>query len=208
MERMEACAARLRRNGFDTAIVPDAAGAGEFIRHAVAEANPASVSFGDSLTLYATGAVEWLRGQSEYPFIDTFEKGVRFGELIERRRQALLCGLFLTGVNAVTMTGELHWLDMIGNRIAPVAFGPRKVVIVAGCNKIVEDGEAAFRRIRGTAAPRNAARHEGFTTPCVETGTCWDCSSPQRICNERLILHKCHPRGRITVVLIGEKLGL
>ena len=183
----ERCADRLRRNGFEVATAADAHEAGEYIRSRIAELAPASISFGDSMTLYATGTVEWLRTQRTYPFIDTFEQGVPFRELIERRRQALLCDLFLTGANAVTLDGELHWLDMIGNRIAPIA---------------------AFRRIRETAAPRNAARHEDFDTPCVKTGRCMDCASPRRICNERLILHKCHPKGRITVVLIDEDLGL
>ena len=202
----ERCADRLRRNGFEVATAADAHEAGEYIRSRIAELAPASISF--SMTLYATGTVEWLRTQRTYPFIDTFEQGVPFRELIERRRQALLCDLFLTGANAVTLDGELHWLDMIGNRIAPIAFGPRHVILTVGRNKIVEDGDAAFRRIRETAAPRNAARHEDFDTPCVKTGRCMDCASPRRICNERLILHKCHPKGRITVVLIDEDLGL
>ena len=204
----ERCADRLRRNGFEVATAADAHEAGEYIRSRIAELAPASISFGDSMTLYATGTVEWLRTQRTYPFIDTFEQGVPFRELIERRRQALLCDLFLTGANAVTLDGELHWLDMIGNRIAPIAFGPRHVILTVGRNKIVEDGDAAFRRIRETAAPRNAARHEDFDTPCVKPGRCMDCASPRRICNERLILHKCHPKGRITVVLIDEDLGL
>lgn len=206
--QVEMCAERLRRNGFEVIVVPDLGSAGDFMRRRIAELAPGCVSFGDSMTLYATGTVEWLRSRSDYHLIDTFEKGVKLGELIERRRQALLCDLFLTGVNAITLTGELHWLDMIGNRIAPVAFGPRRVILVAGRNKIVEDSEAAFARIRNIAAPLNAARHEGFTTPCVGTGRCWDCSSGQRICNERLILHKCHPRGRITVVLVEQEAGL
>lgn len=205
---MESCALRLRRNGFGATVAANAREAGAYIRARITELAPQSISLGDSMTLYATGTVEWLRTQHSYPFIDTFEQGVPFRELIERRRQALSCDLFLTGANAVTLTGELHWLDMIGNRIAPIAFGPRHVLLTVGRNKIVEDGDAAFRRIRETAAPRNAARHEGFDTPCVKTGRCMDCASPRRICNERLILHKCHPKERITVVLIDEDLGL
>lgn len=140
-------------------------------------------------------------------FLKTAERRLLF--LIPILHQTTtLCDLFLTGANAVTLDGELHWLDMIGNRIAPIAFGPRHVILTVGRNKIVEDGDAAFRRIRETAAPRNAARHEDFDTPCVKTGRCMDCASPRRICNERLILHKCHPKGRITVVLIDEDLGL
>lgn len=207
-ETTERCIKALARNGFDVRTAATAAEAGILIRSIIDETNPASISFGDSMTLYATGTIAWLREQTEIPFIDTFEAGVAFRDLIERRREALTCGLFLTGINAVCGDGSLQWLDMIGNRIAPIAFGPRKVVLVAGRNKIVATQEEAYARIRDTAAPQNVARHEGFKTPCAETGRCHDCASPQRICNERLILHKCHPKGRITVILIDEDLGL
>ena len=122
----ERCIKALTRNGFDVRTAATAAEAGEIIRSIIDQTTPASISFGDSMTLYATGTVAWLRGQTQIPFIDTFEPGVPFRDLIERRREALTCGLFLTGINAVCEDGSLHWLDMIGNRIAPIAFGPRK----------------------------------------------------------------------------------
>lgn len=200
---------KLINNGFEVLVAPNVQEAGIIVRSKIEEINPDSVSFGDSITLYATGTIDWLRSKNRYCFIDTFEKNVRFKELIERRRQALVCHTFMTGVNAISASdGALHWLDMIGNRIAPIAFGPRKIIIVAGRNKVVETPEDAYSRIREIAAPRNVARHEGMKTPCSITGKCSDCSSPDRICNERLILHKCHPKGRITLILIDEVLGL
>ena len=209
VELHERAVAKLLRNGFEVFPVADTQTAGELIRRQIEALQPETISFGDSMTLYATGIVDWLRQQRPYPLIDTFEKGVRFRELIERRRQALLSHTFLTGVNAISASdGSLHWLDMIGNRIAPIAFGPRHVILVAGVNKIVETPEEAYRRIREVAAPQNVARHEGMKTPCSVTGRCSDCSSPDRICNERLILHKCHPKGRISLVLIDQSLGL
>lgn len=206
--RIARCRQALQHNGFEVEYLSNTRKAGEYLRTLIEQSHPHSVSFGDSMTLYATGIIAWLRSQTDIPFIDTFEPGVRFKDLIERRREALTCELFLTGVNAVGEDGTLHWLDMIGNRIAPIAFGPRKVVLVAGRNKIVRDTAEAYTRIREIAAPQSVARHEGFKTPCAMTGRCHDCNSPQRICNERLILHKCHPTGRITVVLINDELGL
>ena len=206
--RIARCRQALQHNGFEVEYLSNTRKAGEYLRTLIEQSHPHSVSFGDSMTLYATGIIAWLRSQTDIPFIDTFEPGVRFKDLIERRREALTCELFLTGVNAVGEDGTLYWLDMIGNRIAPIAFGPRKVVLVAGRNKIVRDTAEAYTRIREIAAPQNVARHEGFKTPCAMTGRCHDCNSPKRICNERLILHKCHPTGRITVVLINDELGL
>ncbi|MFR9130063.1 MAG: LUD domain-containing protein [Alistipes putredinis] len=90
-------------------------------------------------------------------------------------------------------------LDMIGNRIAPIAFGPRKVLLVVGRNKITPTREAAEERIRTIAAPQNIARHPGFRTPCAVTGVCADCYSEDRICNTHLRMERCFPRKRITV---------
>lgn len=81
------------------------------------------------------------------------------------------------------MDGHLHWLDMIGNRIAPVVFGPRHVILFAGKNKIIANDEEARQRIPQIAAPKNALKHTDFKTPCQKTGVCIDCNSPERICN-------------------------
>ncbi len=114
---------KLINNGFEVLVAPNVQEAGIIVRSKIEEINPDSVSFGDSITLYATGTIDWMRSQNRYCFIDTFEKNVRFKELIERRRQALVCHTFMTGVNAISASdGALHWLDMIGNRIAPIAY--------------------------------------------------------------------------------------
>ena len=176
---------------------------------AVVEAeNPQLVSFGDSMTMRGTGIVEWLRSNGRLTLLDGFDASKPYEERLEIRRRALLSDLFITGVNAVTEQGTLHWLDKVGNRIAPVAFGPRKVVIVAGRNKIVADRAQAEERIRTIAAPQNVARHPGFRTPCARTGVCSDCNSPDRVCNTRMEMLRCWPAGRVLVVLIDQELGL
>ena len=176
---------------------------------AVVEAeNPQLVSFGDSMTMRGTGIVEWLRSNGRLTLLDGFDASKPYEERLEIRRRALLSDLFITGVNAVTEQGTLHWLDKVGNRIAPVAFGPRKVVIVAGRNKIVADRAQAEERIRTIAAPQNVARHPGFRTPCARTGVCSDCNSPDRVCNTRMEMMRCWPAGRMLVVLIDQELGL
>ena len=118
------------------------------VRKAIAERErPEIVSFGDSETMHATGIVGWLRGDGRWKLLDGFDPAMSYPERLEIRRQALMSDLFITGVNAISMEGSLHWLDKVGNRIAPVAFGPRKVVIVAGRNKIVADRAQAEERI-------------------------------------------------------------
>jgi hypothetical protein len=119
----------------------------------------------------------------------------------------MLVDLYLTGTNAVTEDGQLVNLDMIGNRVAAITFGPRKVVVVVGRNKVVPDLETAMYRIKDYAAPANTMRLD-MKTPCVKTSVCADCSSPARICNYWTITEKSFPKHRIAVILINEDLGL
>lgn len=202
------CADALRQHRFEVETVRDAAEAFAVIKAAVEAEGPETVSFGDSMSMRATGVIEWLRGEEKYRLLDGFDPAMPRPERLEIRRQALMSDLFITGVNAVTTEGTLHWLDMVGNRIAPVAFGPRKVIIVAGRNKIVASREEAEERIRTIAAPQNIARHPGFRTPCAKTGVCSDCNSPDRVCNTRMEMLRCYPAKRVMVVLIDEDLGL
>jgi L-lactate utilization protein LutB len=126
--------------------------------------------------------------------------------MAELRRQALLVDLFITGANAVTETGKLVNLDMYGNRVAGITFGPKHVVILVGRNKIVGDVEEAMWRVKDYAAPVNALRLEK-KTPCVKTSYCEECRSPDRICNTWTITEKSFPKGRVKVILINKEMG-
>lgn len=207
-EKIQLCAEALRRHHFETAIVENPQQAFERIKAVVEAEAPKIVSFGDSVTMRKTGIIDWLRENGDWKLLDGFDPSMPRPERLEIRRQALMSDLFITGINAVTEKGTLHWLDMVGNRIAPVAFGPRKVILVAGRNKIVADREEAEERIRRISAPQNIARHPGFRTPCAKTGVCMDCNSPDRICNTRMEMLRCYPTGRILVILIDQELGL
>jgi len=126
---------------------------------------------------------------------------------MEKRRAALLVDLFIMGTNAITQEGELVNLDMIGNRVGGLIFGPKNVVILVGRNKIVPDLEAAMGRIKNYVAPINTKRL-GKKTPCVKTSYCEECQSEERICNAWTIIQKSFPKKRVKVVLINEDLGL
>lgn len=168
---------------------------------------PKSVSWGGSMTFKETGAFESLRKSSDYEILDTYDQTLSPEEMVERRRQALLVDLFITGTNAVTETGMLVNLDMIGNRVGAMTFGARNVIIVVGRNKIVPDLEEAMFRIKNYVAPANAMRLNK-KTPCVTTGYCEDCKTPDRICNVWTIMEKSFPKDRVKVVLINRDLGL
>lgn len=199
----------LRNNHFDVFLAKNTDEANHiFFNEIVPSLQFQTVSWGDSETMKATGTLEDLRNNPELSVINTFGTGMSRQQKTYWRRQALLSDLFLTGSNALTQKGQLVNLDMIGNRVGGITFGPRNVVLFIGTNKIVPDIEGAMHRIRTIAAPQNAMRHEGFRTPCHKTGVCMDCNSPDRICNVWTITEKSYPAGRIKIILIDQPLGL
>ena len=168
---------------------------------------PASISWGGSMTFVASGLYEDLKESKSMKVLDTFDKDIPADESLERRRQSLLVDLYITGTNAITESGMLVNLDMIGNRIAALTFGPKEVILIIGRNKIVPDLEEAMDRVKDIAAPANAMRLDK-KTPCVETASCHECKSPDRICNTWTITQKSFPKGRVKIILLNEDAGL
>lgn len=207
-KRLEQLMEALEKNGFTPYLARDVSHAGDiFMDKILPELGPGTVSFGDSETMFASGVLERMRADDGLEMIETFDMGVSREERHERRRRALLSDLFLAGANAVTETGALVNLDMVGNRVGGITFGPRNVAIFAGRNKVVADIDEAMHRIKNIAAPANAVRHQ-IKTPCAKTSRCMDCKSPGRICNVWSVVEKSFPKGRIRVVLINQDLGL
>ena len=169
--------------------------------------NARTLSWGGSMTFIASGLYHQLKANPDLEVLDTFDKKIPADEMIERRRQALLVDLFITGTNAITETGQLVNLDMIGNRICALTFGPKWVIILAGRNKIVADLDEAMFRVKNYVAPANSMRLDK-KTPCVKTSYCQECKSPDRICNTWTITEKSFPKERVKIVLINEDLGL
>lgn len=177
------------------------------IERILPETGAVSVSWGGSMTVIASGCYAALKDRTDITVLDTFDKSISPEAMLERRRQALLVDVFITGTNAVTETGYLVNLDRTGNRIAALTFGPRYVVVMVGRNKVVPDTEEAMIRIKNYVAPANAMRLD-TKTPCVTTSYCEDCKSPERICSIWTITEKSYPKGRVKVVLINQDLGL
>ena len=198
----------LEANNFEVFIADDLEAAAKVVlEHILPGTGPQSIAWGGSGTFLATGLYERLRDMDDLEVLDTFDKDVSRAESLERRRRALLVDLFITGTNAVTEAGQLVNLDMYGNRVGAITFGPRFVTVLVGRNKIVPDLDAAMTRIREFVAPANAMRL-GKKTPCAETARCESCKSPERICNTWTITEKSFPPRRIKVVLINQDAGL
>jgi hypothetical protein len=163
------------------------------------------VGFGGSMTLRAIGAPEKAK-QLGAEILDHNAPGLDPARKLEILRGQLTCDLFLSGANAVTLDGDIVNVDGNGNRVAALAFGPKKTVVVVGANKIVRDLDEALARLETTAAPMNNRRLDR-PNPCAKTGTCEDCRGETRICRVYQILRRRPSLSDFTVIVVGEALG-
>ncbi|MDF2568655.1 MAG: hypothetical protein K0R55_259 [Sporomusa sp.] len=165
----------------------------------------ATVGIGGSWTLIQLEVVEKLEARGNTVYCH-HKPGLSPEEILDIRRKQLTCDVFLTSTNAITEDGRLVNTDATGNRVAAMIFGPKKVIVLAGLNKIVANLDDAQERIRSTAAPLNNKRLNR-PNPCVKTGYCVDCQGPTRLCNVTTVIHKKPPVSDIHVWVIGEEIG-
>jgi len=192
----------LNKNGFKTIYAETGKEAAKIIMYSISPEE--TVGVGGSLTIRELGLVESLINRGNEVF-HHWRKGMTSEEVLETLKNEVSSDVFLTSSNAVTMDGKLVNKDMVGNRVSAMIFGPKRVFVVVGVNKIVKDVNEALERIKHVA-PLNAKRI-GAKTPCVESGYCVDCDSPDRICRVTTIIEKVPSRTEITVVLVNESLG-
>lgn len=194
----------LKKNNFEALSVPDSKTALEEVMKRIPDG--ATVAVGGSMTLGQTGLLDAL-GKRKINFIWPHQQAKNDEERFDLFRKCFFSDVYLSSTNAVTEDGKLYNVDATGNRVGPMFIGPKKVIIVCGVNKIVTDIEAAEKRVKGWVAPQNVKRLNR-KTPCIETGVCGDCSSPDRICNIRVVLDKKPTRTDVAVILVGEDLGI
>ena len=215
-EQLAALVSRFRKKGSDT-----------------------TIGFADSVTLHEIGAFDLIGTLPGIRVINPFErfpdgKYKAFGEqppgrldlppeeyyalterVLQQMRESLMADIFVTGANAITLDGQIVSTDGTGNRVAGMIFGPKKVIIVVGVNKLVRNVEQALQRNRNVAAPLNFLRHNRkhdtrFATPCLKLGYCTDCSHPGRPCLNTVIIDGATAvnKDRLHLILVNEPLGL
>ena len=163
------------------------------------------VSCGGSMTLFETGVIEHLRC-GRYEFLDRYKEGLTKEDVVDIYKKAFFADAYFVSSNAVTENGELYNVDGNGNRVAAMLYGPDKVIVICGVNKIVKDVDEAIKRNRECAAPINAKRLNK-KTPCTKVGYCMDCNSPERICNEYTLIKRQNNPERIHVIFLNENIG-
>ncbi|MDR1932205.1 MAG: lactate utilization protein [Spirochaetales bacterium] len=193
----------LKKSFFDAVYFPAAEKAAQYIMGFVAAGT--RVGFGGSMTVKSMGIQDKVKAKGGV-VLDHGVPGLSPEETLSIRRQQLTCDLFLTGTNAITLDGSLVNVDGCGNRVAAMTFGPKKVIVVAGTNKIRKDLDAALERIKYLAGPLNNKRLSR-QNPCTKTGTCMDCQGEGRICNVYTILKRRPSATDMTIIITGEALG-
>lgn len=164
------------------------------------------IGIGGSLSVRSIGLLERLAG-IDVEVLDHWKQGLTKEEIDSIRLSQLTCDLFLSSANAITEKGELVNIDGFGNRVNAMTFGPKRVIIIAGYNKIVPDVNSALDRIRKIAAPLNA-RRLNLPLPCAESGFCHDCRSEARICRVTSIMERKPSGTNVSIYLLNEELGL
>ena len=193
----------LKKRGFEAYYVSDKAAAVQKILELIPKEH--SISWGGCMTMDQLELKDKLASKG-YTLIDRdTAKTPEEREVI--MHQALNCGSFIMSSNAITEDGQLFNIDGKGNRVAALCYGPQNIIVIAGMNKVVQNMDAAYSRVRGYAAPANAQRFD-LDTPCKKIGECADCLSGSTICAQFVQTRICKPAGRIKVVLIGEELGI
>lgn len=164
-----------------------------------------TVSCGGSMSLFETGVIEHLRS-GRYKFLDRYKEGLSREDITKIFKESFFADAYFASSNAVTEDGKLYNVDGNGNRVAAMLFGPEKVIIVVGVNKIVSNIEEAIKRNKEISAPANAKRLDKMT-PCSKVGYCMKCKGNDKICREFTVISSQINKDRIHVIFMNENIG-
>jgi hypothetical protein len=202
-ERMRRAVEKLKTHDFGaTCVKTKEEAVKEIWRHITPEMK---VGVGGSMTIREIGILDQLRAKGHLIY-DHWAPGLSSEDSLRIRKSQMTSDLFLSSSNAVTMNGELVNIDGAGNRVNSITFGPGKVILVSGYNKLVGDVQEAIKRIKNVVTPMNAKRLN-TEVPCVNVGHCVDCNLPDRLCRALVILERRPLLTDMLVILVGEELG-
>lgn len=202
-KQAEKCVENLIKHGFNALFFQNCEEARTYVLKTISEHE--SFGFGGSDTTRKLDIIDTLKKEKKTVY-DHWESGLSAETSLKVRRNQSACDCFFCSANAISMTGEIVNVDGVGNRTNAMSFGPGKVMIIAGVNKLTMDIQTALQRVKNIAGPMRA-KSLGMQTPCAETGICTDCNSPQRICRITTILHRKPALTDISVIIINEALG-
>jgi hypothetical protein len=203
LKALAGAAEALKKNGFEAAVCADRAEAAQKVLSILGKGR--RVGLGGSMTLEELGLPDVLEKAGHR--VVTHRPGQAPEERARACREAQAADFYLASPQAVTRDGKLIFIDGFGNRVSALLHGPGAAILVVGRNKLVSGTDEGLWRMRNVAGVANSIRL-GKKNPCVETGRCMDCASPERICNAVVMLWK-RPRALAAfhVILVNEELG-
>ena len=172
MADLEKTGKNLENRGFRVHRFASGAEAAEFL---VQTLHGTSIGIGGSVTIDTLGVYDRLCGSNE-----VFWHWKNHAP--ETRERAGKAETYLCSANGVSENGEIVNIDGFGNRVAGTIYGPERVFLVVGRNKIAPDLTGAIDRARNIAAPLNARRLNRHTPCAVGEPRCHDCRSPEKVC--------------------------
>lgn len=211
-KRINRTGENLKKNNMEFYYAPTKADVKDIVKLLLHEGDV--ITHGGTVSMTECGITD-LINSPEYNYMDRTK--VPADEITDFYRKSFFADVYISSANAITEDGVLYNVDGNSNRIAAIAYGPKSVIIIAGCNKIVKNLEQAEIRVKTEAAPPNCVRLD-CKTYCKETGECvslsksdrqiYDgCSGDGRICCNYLISAQQRHKGRIKVIIVGEELG-
>lgn len=193
----------LTKHGMEAAWVSSSQEARDRVLEMIPEG--ASVGVGGSITIRQIGLLSALQ-ETRHTVYQHWQPNLTKEGRLQILQSAREADVYLASTNAVTLDGQLVNIDMTGNRVSSMIFGPKKVILVAGVNKIVRDFTEGIWRTKNVVTPPNA-RRLGLKTPCAQLGYCTDCDSPERLCRAITIIERRPSMTDLTVLLVNEDLG-
>ena len=198
MADLEKTGKNLENRGFRVHRFASGAEAAEFL---VQTLHGTSIGIGGSVTIDTLGVYDRLCGSNK-----VFWHWKNHAP--ETRERAGKAETYLCSANGVSENGEIVNIDGFGNRVAGTIYGPERVFLVVGRNKIAPDLTGAIDRARNIAAPLNARRLNRHTPCAVGEPCCHDCRSPEKVCGVMTVFFM--PPTSIKefhVILVDEDLG-
>ncbi len=163
------------------------------------------VSVGGSMSLFEVKLIDFLRN-GDYDFLDRYKENLTPEEIKDIYRKSFSADTYFASANAITEKGEIFNVDGNGNRVAAMLYGPDKVVLIVGVNKIVKNIDEAIERNKRISGPANARRLK-LSTPCTKVGYCVDCNTKERICCEYTVIKKQRIDNRMYVIFVDDIIG-
>lgn len=198
MADLEKTGKNLERRGFRVHRFASGAEAADYL---VQTLHGTSIGIGGSVTIDTLGVYDRLCESNE-----VFWHWKNHAP--ETRERAGKAETYLCSANGVSENGEIVNIDGFGNRVAGTIYGPERVFLVVGRNKIAPDLTGAIDRARNIAAPLNARRLNRHTPCAVGEPRCHDCRSPEKVCGVMTVFFM--PPTSIKefhVILVDEDLG-